>query len=144
MYTDDYLLPESSGFSTDSQDASSLFMHADMYHMALFYEMTELRDLALQRFKRSEANITIDQFLHMGKVIYQNAESNCDLRQELVLKLVNKHAAWLTDMRFRLVHYCECLVAVWGSYVCQQALLQIIGMSVLMPGSKRLIAIHYD
>lgn len=85
----------------DISAANVLYMHANMYHVALYYDIADLQALALAKFKASNTSFTMSEFLHMGKVIYQNPESNVGLRQELVLKLVNSDLPWLADRQFR-------------------------------------------
>lgn len=80
-----------------------LLMHVNTYRIALCYEVPDLQALALEAFRNSDAVMTMEEFLDVGKFAYHNSVPGNPLRQELVFNLVNKHPEWLMERQFRQV-----------------------------------------
>ena len=80
---------------------NTMTAHVLVYAIAEYYEVSELRLLALKKFSDSKESLGVDEFLWLAKTIYSNTKSPEDgLRKKLLLVLVTDYTDWLAAESF--------------------------------------------
>ena len=74
--------------------------HVYVYAIAEYYELPDLKTLALKKFAECNAVVNVDEFIEVARAVHLHTFNLEDeLRTELLRTLMNKHSDWF-------VHAC--------------------------------------